>query len=86
MAVDVTVIDPQGVEIDMGSGFDEMAEKIASGTGRKMLAAGQITAQQRSNRGYCGKRCFMRVSEALTANGGISISVILLSFARLICG
>ncbi|MBK1889654.1 M15 family metallopeptidase [Undibacterium sp. 14-3-2] len=50
MAVDVTVIDPQGVEIDMGSGFDEMAEKSHPALEEKMLAAGQITAQQRSNR------------------------------------
>lgn len=50
MAVDVTVIDPQGKEIDMGSGFDEMAEKSHPVLEEKMLAAGQITAQQRSNR------------------------------------
>jgi D-alanyl-D-alanine dipeptidase len=50
MAVDVTVLDPQGVEIDMGSGFDEMAEKSHPALEEKMLAAGQITAQQRSNR------------------------------------
>ena len=50
MAVDVAVIDPQGVEIDMGSGFDEMVEKSHPALEEKMLAAGQITAQQRSNR------------------------------------
>jgi D-alanyl-D-alanine dipeptidase len=51
MAVDVTLLDPQGREADMGSGFDEMtpashpalhAQHLASG----LLDAGQVAQRQ----------------------------------------
>ncbi len=52
MAVDVTLLDPAGHEVDMGSGFDEMslashpalhAEHLASG----VLTAGQVALRDR---------------------------------------
>jgi zinc D-Ala-D-Ala dipeptidase len=52
MAVDVTLLDPEGREVDMGSGFDEMslashpalhAEHLASG----VLTPGQVALRER---------------------------------------
>jgi D-alanyl-D-alanine dipeptidase len=50
MAVDVTVIDPAGNPLDMGSGFDELNEKSHPNLETEMLASGKITAAQVANR------------------------------------
>ncbi len=43
MAVDVTLLDAQGVERDMGSGFDEMSVRSHPALEAEQLAAGSIT-------------------------------------------
>jgi len=50
MAVDVTVIDPAGNPLDMGSGFDELNEKSHPNLETEMLSSGKITAAQVANR------------------------------------
>ena len=46
MAVDVTLIDPQGRETDMGSGFDEMALVSHPALHDELLASGQLSQAQ----------------------------------------
>jgi zinc D-Ala-D-Ala dipeptidase len=43
MAVDVTLLDAQGRELDMGSGFDEMSVRSHPALEAEQLAAGHIT-------------------------------------------
>lgn len=50
MALDVTVLDPQGRELDMGSGFDEMTELSHPHLEAQHLAAGRLTPAQHRNR------------------------------------
>src|SRR6185369_4555098 len=50
MALDATLLDPQGRELDMGSGFDEMTELSHPQLEAKHLATGQLTAAQHRNR------------------------------------
>lgn len=50
MAVDVTVIDPAGNPLDMGSGFDELNEKSHPNLETEMLACGKITSTHIANR------------------------------------
>jgi zinc D-Ala-D-Ala dipeptidase len=45
MAVDVTLLDAQGRELDMGSGFDEMSVRSHPALEAEQLAAGNITSQ-----------------------------------------
>jgi zinc D-Ala-D-Ala dipeptidase len=45
MAVDVSVLDAQNRELDMGSGFDEMSVRSHPALEAEQLAAGQITPQ-----------------------------------------
>jgi zinc D-Ala-D-Ala dipeptidase len=45
MAVDVTLQDSQGDELDMGSGFDEMSQRSHPALEAEQLAAGAITQQ-----------------------------------------
>jgi len=52
MAVDVTVIDPQGREVDMGTGFDEMTLSSHPDHEAEHLALGLLTAPQISERGW----------------------------------
>lgn len=52
MAVDVTVIDPAGQEIDMGSGFDEMSLNSHPDHEVEHLAQGLLTAQNLIERGW----------------------------------
>jgi zinc D-Ala-D-Ala dipeptidase len=52
MAVDVTVLDPQGREVDMGSGFDEMALTSHPDHEAEHLAQGLLSAAQLSERGW----------------------------------
>lgn len=50
MALDVTIIDAQGNELDMGSGFDEMDELSHPKLEAEHLASGALTAPQVANR------------------------------------
>lgn len=50
MAVDVTIVDEDGRELDMGTGFDDMTDLSHPALEPAMLAAGRLTAQQAANR------------------------------------
>jgi D-alanyl-D-alanine dipeptidase len=50
MAVDVTLIDAQGRESDMGSGFDEMAPASHPALHAEHLASGVLSAAQVAER------------------------------------
>ncbi|QBE63908.1 M15 family metallopeptidase [Pseudoduganella lutea] len=50
MAVDVTIVDEQGRELDMGTGFDDMTALSHPALEPEMLATGRLTAQQAANR------------------------------------
>ncbi len=52
MAVDLTLLDPQGREVDMGSGFDEMALLSHPDHEAEHLALGLLSAAQLSERGW----------------------------------
>lgn len=52
MAVDLTLLDPQGREVDMGSGFDEMTLASHPDHEAEHLALGTLTAQQLVERGW----------------------------------
>lgn len=46
MALDVTLLDPRGRELDMGSGFDEMTERSHPRLEARHLASGELTPEQ----------------------------------------
>lgn len=50
MAVDVTLVDEHGVEVDMGSGFDEMQDLSHPALHADLLAAGRLQPQQVGHR------------------------------------
>jgi D-alanyl-D-alanine dipeptidase len=50
MALDATLVDAQGRELDMGSGFDEMTEMSHPLLEAEHLAAGKLTREQHRNR------------------------------------
>jgi zinc D-Ala-D-Ala dipeptidase len=50
MALDATLLDPQGCEVDMGSGYDEMTELSHPKLEERNLAAGLLTPEQRRHR------------------------------------
>jgi len=52
MAVDLTLLDPQGHEVDMGSGFDEMTLASHPDHEAEHLALGGLTAQHLVERGW----------------------------------
>ncbi|XHS79564.1 M15 family metallopeptidase [Burkholderiaceae bacterium UC74_6] len=52
MAVDVTVLDPQGREVDMGTGFDEMTLASHPEYEVELMSQGQLTAQHLVERGW----------------------------------
>jgi zinc D-Ala-D-Ala dipeptidase len=52
MAVDVTLIDPEGRECDMGSAFDEMSEASHPEFNAEHLALGRLTLAQVVDRGW----------------------------------
>jgi D-alanyl-D-alanine dipeptidase len=52
MAVDVTVIDPAGLEVDMGSGFDEMSLNSHPDHEVEHLAQGLLSARHLIERGW----------------------------------
>ena len=65
MAVDVTLLDPQGREADMGSGFDEMTPASHPVLHAQHLASGRLTAAQVAERGW--------LHDAMTAGGFLGI-------------
>ncbi|HEX7889773.1 MAG TPA: M15 family metallopeptidase [Ramlibacter sp.] len=50
MALDATILDPRGRELDMGSGFDEMTEMSHPVLEARNLAEGKLTRDQVANR------------------------------------
>ena len=50
MALDLTILDPQGRELDMGTGFDDLSEKSHPALEAKLFEAGEITADHIANR------------------------------------
>src|SRR5215218_2213890 len=50
MALDATLVDPQGRELDMGSGYDEMIELSHPALEARHLATGELTPAQHRNR------------------------------------
>ena len=52
MAVDVTLLDPQGRECDMGAGFDEMSLRSHPTLHAEHLALGVLSAAQITERGW----------------------------------
>ena len=51
-AVDVTLLDAQGRELDMGSGFDELSERSHPALHAEHLALGVLSPQQLAHRGW----------------------------------
>ena len=50
MALDLTLLDEAGVELDMGTGFDDMTELSHPALEEGFLAAGQLSDEQVANR------------------------------------
>jgi zinc D-Ala-D-Ala dipeptidase len=50
MAIDATLVDAEGVELDMGSGYDEMIELSHPVLEARHLASGELTPAQHRNR------------------------------------
>ena len=50
MALDVTILDPQGAELDMGTGFDDMTDLSHPALEEGFLAAGRLRESQVANR------------------------------------
>ncbi len=50
MAVDITLVDADGKELDMGTGFDDMSERSHPALEASMMASGELTARQIANR------------------------------------
>ncbi len=63
MAVDVTLLDPQGIEADMGSGFDEMALLSHPALHAEHLASGLLSPA------HVAERCCL---QAAMAQGGFT--------------
>lgn len=50
MALDLTILDEQGRELDMGTGFDDLSEKSHPALEAQLLERGEITREQIANR------------------------------------
>ena len=50
MALDITIVGPDGRELDMGTGFDDLSERSHPALELAMLERGEITQQQVDNR------------------------------------
>ena len=66
MALDLTLLDPQGREVDMGSGFDEMCLLSHPDHEAEHLALGLLSSQQLIERGWL--RAAMRQAGFQTIN------------------
>ena len=66
-------VDPQGRELDMGSGYDEMTELSHPRLEAQHLASGQLTpAAACATASCCAACCCAAASRASTTNGGTS--------------
>jgi D-alanyl-D-alanine dipeptidase len=50
MALDITLLDAAGAELDMGTGFDDMTERSHPALEARFLASGELTPAQVANR------------------------------------
>ncbi|WP_426192378.1 M15 family metallopeptidase [Massilia sp. DWR3-1-1] len=50
MALDLTIVDAHGAELDMGTGFDDLTERSHPALEPALLARGALTVQQVANR------------------------------------
>jgi D-alanyl-D-alanine dipeptidase len=50
MALDITILDGSGSELDMGTGFDDLSERSHPALEAQLLARGEITPAQVANR------------------------------------
>ncbi len=50
MALDITLLDAAGREVDMGTGFDDLSERSQPGKEQELLARGELTQAQVDNR------------------------------------
>jgi zinc D-Ala-D-Ala dipeptidase len=50
MALDITLLDERGRELDMGTGFDDLSERSHPALEAELLARGELTAAQVANR------------------------------------
>ena len=50
MALDLTLLDAQGRELDMGTGFDDLSERSHPALEARLLASGELTRRQIDNR------------------------------------
>lgn len=50
MALDITILDERGGELDMGTGFDDLSERSHPALEARLLARGEITREQIANR------------------------------------
>ena len=50
MALDITILDEQGRELDMGTGFDDMTELSHPALEDRFIASGELTVDQIANR------------------------------------
>jgi len=50
MALDLTILDAEGRELDMGTGFDDLTERSHPKLEPVLLARGEITLEQIANR------------------------------------
>ena len=50
MALDITLLDARGRELDMGTGFDDLTERSHPALEAELLARGELTAAQVANR------------------------------------
>jgi D-alanyl-D-alanine dipeptidase len=50
MALDITILDEDGRELDMGTGFDDMTELSHPALEARFLASGELSAEQVANR------------------------------------
>ena len=66
MALDLTLVDADGVELDMGTGFDDMTELSHPALEEGFLLSGQLSEQQLAN------RCLLR--EAMLQAGFLGIN------------
>ena len=74
MAVDVTLVGPEGREADMGSGFDEMTPRSHPALHEEHLASGVLTRAQVQSAAGCPTRWPTAASTASPTNGGTSIT------------